>query len=146
LYKTRIKAGALLSSDSGKELKDLPLKELKDLPLKVDFEKSGQNQESSLVFPWRHDETPLGRLVPGTLEYAKQGHLLSTTGMKPGNPTINAIATGYMFLDVPWYQFPFFGSWKEELAESISWGFNQAVATMLSNLYHGACKHTQSLC
>jgi hypothetical protein len=139
LYQTRIKAGALLSSDPGKELKDLPLK------VQSDFEKSGQNQES-LVFPWRHDETPLSRIVPGTLEYAKQGHLLSTTGMKPGNPTINAIATGYMFLDVPWYQFTFFGSWKEELAESVSWGFNQAVAKMLSNMYHGACKQTQYLC
>jgi hypothetical protein len=101
-----------------------------------------QNNESpptkKLIFPWRHEEYPLPRLVPGTLDYDTKSHyLLSTTSMTPGNPTMNALATAFMFLDVPFYQFLFFGSWKHDLADSMSWAFTQGVAGLLSNLSLG---------
>jgi hypothetical protein len=100
-----------------------------------------QNDESpptkKLIFPWRHEEDPLPRLVPGTLDYDTKSHLLSTTSMTPGNSTMNALATAFMFLDVPFYQFFFFGSWKGDLADSMSWAFTQGTAGLLSNLSLG---------
>lgn len=86
------------------------------------------------IFPWRHEEDLLPRIIPGTLDNATKGHLLSTTKMTPGNSTLNALATSFMFLDVPLYQFLFFGSWKEDLAESMSWAFTQGTTGLLSNL------------
>lgn len=47
---------------------------------------------------------------------------------------MNMLASAFMFLDVPLYQFLFFGSWKGELADSVSWAFTQGVAGLLSNL------------
>jgi hypothetical protein len=86
------------------------------------------------IFPWRHEETPLPRLVEGTLDHATKGELLSTLTVQTGNVQMNALASAFMFLDVPWYQFLFFGSWKGELAESMSWAFTQGVAGLLADL------------
>ena len=91
---------------------------------------------STFVFPWRHEPLPLPRLIEGTIEHASKGQLLTSTDMTPGNTTMNALATAYMFLNVPWYQcFPwFFGSWKDELADSMSWAWTQSMAQVLSRM------------
>ena len=94
-------------------------------------------KKEPIVFPWRHQEECISRVVPGTLEYATKGQLLSSTKMTAGNSTLNAYATAFMFLDVPLYQLLFFNSWKAELADSVSWAFCQGVAGILSNIYRG---------
>ena len=86
------------------------------------------------IFPWRHEDTPLPRFIEGTLDHATKGELLSTVTVHTGNVQMNAMASAFMFLDVPWYQFLFFGSWKGELAESMSWAFTQGVAGLLADL------------
>lgn len=86
------------------------------------------------IFPWRHEVTPLPRLVEGTLDHATKGELLSTVSVQTGNVQINALASAFMFLDVPWYQLFFFASWKGELAESMSWAFTQGVAGLLADM------------
>ena len=94
-------------------------------------------KKDPILFPWRHQEECIPRVIPGTPEHATKGNLLSSTKMTPGNSTLNAYATAYMFLDVPLYELIFFNSWKAELTESISWAFCQGVAGILSNLYRG---------
>jgi hypothetical protein len=95
------------------------------------------NETKGVLFPWRYNVVPIHRVIEGTLEYKTQGHLLSTTNMKPGNSTTNALATAFMFLDVPFYQFFFFGSWKSELADSVSWAMTQAISSLLSKISNG---------
>eukprot|EP00980_Cylindrotheca_fusiformis_P031440 scaffold26366_cov117-Cylindrotheca_fusiformis.AAC.11 len=97
----------------------------------VEDESAGNN---SIIFPWRHEEDPLPRMVPGSKEHATQGHLLSSVNTPIGNPTLNAVTTAYMFLDLPLWQLLFFGSFKQELTESISWAFTQGVNRLLSGL------------
>jgi hypothetical protein len=89
-----------------------------------------------VLFPWRHQLQPLPRFIPGTMDHAVKPHLLSSTKMKPGNVTLNAYASAFMFLDVPLYQFFFFSSWKEDIANSMSWAFTQGVGGLLSKLPH----------
>jgi hypothetical protein len=95
------------------------------------------DKTKGLLFPWRHDAVPIHRVIEGTLEQKTEGHLLTTTDMKPGNVTANSLATAYMFLDVPMYQFFFFGSWKAELADSVSWAMTQAISSLLSKISNG---------
>ena len=102
-----------------------------------DLNLPNEDKTKGLLFPWRYDAVPIHRVIEGTLEYKTQGHLLSTTDMKPGNTTANALATAYMFLDVPFYQFFFFGSWKSELADSVSWAMTQAISSLLSKISNG---------
>lgn len=102
-----------------------------------DLNLPNDDKNKGLLFPWRYDPVPIHRVIEGTLEYKTQGHLLSTTEMKPGNTTANALATAYMFLNVPFYQFFFFGSWKSELADSVSWAMTQAISSLLSKISNG---------
>lgn len=100
---------------------------------------NGTEPSNKIIFPWRHEDHLLPRLVEGTLEYTTHGQLLTSSKMNAGNTTLNALATAYMFLEVPLYQFLFFASWKAELADSVSWAFTQGVAGLLSNLSKGVC-------
>jgi hypothetical protein len=84
-------------------------------------------------------------MIPGTLDYTTKGHLLSTTEMTPGNSTLNALASAFMFLDVPLYQFLFFGSWKAELTDSMSWALTQGAASLLSSLSHGTLPYVTEI-
>jgi hypothetical protein len=102
-----------------------------------DDENQNPDDHPKILFPWRHQEGPLPRLDPGTMEHTLNPHLLTTTKMKPGNVTLNAFATAYMFLDVPLYQFFFFSAWKQEMTESMTWAFTQGVTGLLSKLPHG---------
>jgi hypothetical protein len=97
-------------------------------------DQSNKTSSEKIVFPWRHDEAPLPRLVEGTIDQATKGHLLSTVTTNTGNVQMNALASAFMFLDVPLYQFIFFGSWKGDLVDSMSWAFTQGVAGLLSKL------------
>lgn len=97
-------------------------------------EESSKIASGKVVFPWRHEESPLPRLVEGTIDHATKGQLLSTVTTKTGNVQMNALASAFMFLDVPLYQFLFFGSWKGELADSVSWAFTQGTAGLLADL------------
>jgi hypothetical protein len=90
--------------------------------------------DNQIVFPWRHDEDPLPRLVSGTEEHAVKGHLLSSVDTPTGNSTLNAVTTAYMFLDLPIWQLIFFGAWKQDLTESTSWAFTQSMTNLLSKL------------
>ena len=87
-----------------------------------------------IVFPWRHEATPLPRLIKGTIEYETQGQLLSSVTNKTGHHTMNTMASAFAFLNVPLYQFLFFGTWKAELADSVSWAFTQGVANLLCQI------------
>ncbi len=95
---------------------------------------SDNHQSQKIIFPWRHEDTLLPRLVEGTIDHATKGQLLTTVTTQTGHVQMNALASAFMFLDVPLYQFPFFGTWKGELADSVSWAFAQGVAGLLSNL------------
>jgi hypothetical protein len=97
---------------------------------------------NEIVFPWRHEEDPLPRIVPGTEEYEAKGHLLSTVNTPLGNPTLNALTTAYMFLDVPIWQLLFFGSFKQEMTESMSWAFTQSINNLLSRLTNEPANNT----
>ena len=117
---------------------DGTLKNPESAPLSSENIRDDRNEDSSsIIFPWRSEAIPIHRIIEGTLEHAKKGHLLSTTSMKPGDSTLNELSTAYMCLQVPWYQFLFFGAWKSELADSISWAFTQGVANILSSFSKG---------
>lgn len=88
------------------------------------------------LFPWRHEEKPLDRFIPGTPDYLEKRDLLGGNVVSSNNQ-LDALATAFFFLGVPWYKMPFFRHWKADLAESMSWAFAQAMSGMLSNVYHG---------
>jgi hypothetical protein len=88
------------------------------------------------LFPWRHDERPLERLIPGTFDFDEKGQLLGGN-VASSNPSLDAFVTAYMFLGIPWYEIPFFRQYKSDLANSMAWAFARAVSGMLSNVYHG---------
>jgi hypothetical protein len=87
-----------------------------------------------VYFPWRHEEIPLLRLVEGTIEHATQGILVTLAKMPQSNATINALATFYMFLDVPWYELLWYSKIKEDLAQSMSYAWTRGVASLLSDM------------
>jgi hypothetical protein len=88
-----------------------------------------------VIFPWRHEDYPLPRLINGSDEYVAQGGKFG-----PGMPYLDkmheSIVTHFTGnqMGTPWYKIPFNG-WKQDLAESSSWAFSQAVAGMLANNY-----------
>lgn len=89
-----------------------------------------------VIFPWRHDTELLPRLVVGSDEFKLHGGYYG-----PGDPFNCPIRNMPLFttfaanlIGVPWYKIPFSG-WRQELADSSSWAFTQAVAAMMSNLY-----------
>lgn len=87
------------------------------------------------LFPWRHKPTPLPRLVKGTPEYTSLGPMItSIRKMVPGNSTLNSMATGYMFLDVPWYEILWLSHFEADLAENIAWAFTRGVGELLWSL------------
>jgi len=89
--------------------------------------KIGWKSKPGVVFPWRHDEALLPRLMEGAV-------------FGPGFPTVPGYLefltnhVGGLHLQVPWSQL-FRQTWKQELADSGSWAFSQAVAGVLSNSY-----------
>jgi hypothetical protein len=88
------------------------------------------------LFPWRHEEQPLERLMPGTRDYQDKGLLLGG-GLVSSMPALDAYATAFFFLDVSWKKLIFIDAWKADLADSLSWAFAQGVAGILSNAYRG---------
>jgi hypothetical protein len=88
------------------------------------------------LFPWRHSEEVLPRLIPGPPEFEEQGYLLGGNVFS-SNPTFDNYATAKFFLDVPWYKMIFFKDWQDDLAESMSWAFAQGTAGIMSNVYRG---------
>jgi hypothetical protein len=99
--------------------------------LKAPFQKVSQPG----LFPWRHQSDPLPRLIPGTRENEEKqfllgGHVVSSS------PNIDALATEFIFLKVPWYNLLFFRrAWEADLVESMHWAFYQAVPAILSNTF-----------
>lgn len=87
-----------------------------------------------VIFPWRHKEYPLPRLIPGSEEHVLEGGefgpRMPFIPMKWG---VTCLAGSY--IGVPWYQVALPG-WRQDLADSSSWAFSQAVAGVMSNLYH----------
>jgi hypothetical protein len=79
---------------------------------------------------------PLERLIPGTDDYFQKGNLLGV-GLDSSNASVDALATAFFFLNVPWYNLLFFKQWKRDLAEDMSWAFAQGVSGILSNVYRG---------
>ena len=96
--------------------------------------KVAASKKSTAVFPWRH-ETQLDT-------WLQEGRLWGPTmpSISPLGRTIMTHATAANTLQIPWYELPFSG-WKQELADSTSWAFSQAVAGVLSNTYHGESLH-----
>eukprot|EP00934_Nitzschia_sp_Nitz4_P005750 Nitzschia sp. Nitz4//scaffold183_size43938//7266//8359//NITZ4_007265-RA/size43938-augustus-gene-0.69-mRNA-1//1//CDS//3329539599//5740//frame0 len=88
-----------------------------------------------LLFPWRHSPRPLPRLDPDSDEFAQVGQLLGGN-VYSSNQTSDAVLAAYIFMDTPWYRMLNFSSWKQELADNMSWAFTQGVAGILSNVYH----------
>ncbi len=68
------------------------------------------------------------------MEHATLGELVNSTRIKPISPTINAVATAFMFLDVPWYELLWFAHFREELAQSMAYAWTRGVASLLSDL------------
>lgn len=95
---------------------------------------SEEEQQVKAVFPWRHEEDPLPRWIPGTEEHAALGELLSTVNTPLGNSSVNTLTTAYMFLDLPIWQLLFFGAWKQDLTDSMTWAFTQSITDILSKI------------
>lgn len=99
--------------------------------LKAPFQKVSQPG----LFPWRHETEPLPRLIPGTTDYEEKGFLLGGN-IVSSSPNMDALATEYIFLKVPWYNLLFFRrAWEADLVESMQWAFFQAVPAMFSNTF-----------
>jgi hypothetical protein len=98
------------------------------------------------LFPWRHSEQLLDRLVPNSLEFQEKGNLVGGN-IVSSNPTFDAFFTGYMFLEVPWYKMIFFKDWQQDTAENMTWAFTHGVSGVLSNVYQGTlyCVATSSV-
>jgi hypothetical protein len=107
---------------------------LRNSLLRAPFQRVAQTPNS--LFPWRHSEELLPRLIPGSQELEEKGYLLGG-GVTSSNPKFDSYATAYMFLDVPWYKMLFFSHWQADVAENMSWAFSQATAAILSNVYQG---------
>jgi hypothetical protein len=88
------------------------------------------------LFPWRHEEEVLDRLIPGTRDFEEKGPLLGG-GVSSSNPGFDAFATANIFLNEPLYKIMFFNQWKAALAENFSWAFTQGVSGIFSNVYNG---------
>jgi hypothetical protein len=87
------------------------------------------------LFPWRHAPEPLPRLIPGTSDHEEKGCLVGGNVVS-SNPNLDALATAYFFLKVPWYNLLFFRkAWEQDLGESMSWAFHQSIPAMLSNTF-----------
>ncbi len=104
-----------------------------------EVESSGGDDESTPsstnLFPWRHQSSPIPRLVVGTPEHKNIGLLLTSKSQKVyGNSSLNAIVTAYMFLNVPWYELFWISHFQDELSSDIAWSFTQGVASLLSNI------------
>jgi len=97
-------------------------------------EKEEGTASGALIFPWRHEADKLNRFIPGTEEHETKGHLLSTVNTPPGNATLNAVSTAYMFLDLPILELLFFSDFKQELTDSFSWAFVQGMNNLLLKL------------
>lgn len=89
-----------------------------------------------LLFPWRHEQELLDRLIPGTRDFDEKGPLLGG-GVSSSNPGFDAFFTAKMFLNEPIYKIMFFNQWKAALAENFSWAFTHGVAGIFSNVYNG---------
>jgi len=88
------------------------------------------------IFPWRHEEEKLPRLIPGTLEHFEQGGALGP-GFPFQLPPLLKFVLGTIAatrLNIPWFH-QLIGGWKEELADSSAWAFSQGVSAVLSNTY-----------
>ena len=107
---------------------------LRNSILKAPFQRAAQG--GSPLFPWRHEEEPLDRLIPGTPDFQQKGYLVGGNVIS-SNPVLDNYATAYLFLDVPWYKMIFFSDWQADLAENMSWAFAQATAGIISNVYNG---------
>jgi hypothetical protein len=99
--------------------------------LKAPFQKVSQPG----LFPWRHEPDLLPRLIPGTPDFEQKGQLLGGN-IVSSSPNMDALATEYFFLKVPWYKLLFLRrAWEEDLALSMQWAFHQAVPAMLSSVF-----------
>jgi len=84
------------------------------------------------LFPWRHEATPLPRLVEGTPEYTSLGPMLtSIRKLVPGNARLNSALSAFMFLDVPWYEILWLSHFEADLSDNISWAFAKGVGDLL---------------
>ena len=92
--------------------------------------KVAASKKSTAIFPWRH-ESNLDNWI-------QEGRLWGPTmpSIHPLGMAFLTHATASQTLLIPWYELPFSG-WKQELADSSSWAFSQAVAGILSNTYQG---------
>lgn len=79
------------------------------------------------IFPWRHDEKLLPRLIPDTPEFRRDMRV----------PSIFRSIVAMSFLDIPWHHLLISGNavWEGDIAHSTSWAFAQAVAGIVSNVY-----------
>ena len=87
------------------------------------------------VFPWRHDVSPLRRLDPDLAQ--ENGGVFGPMAPVMSWQTkaiLNNVAAYQMNVSFPQL---FFGTWKEDLAESTQWAFSQSVAALLSGSYRG---------
>jgi len=85
-----------------------------------------KNQQRGL-FPWRSSPDLLERLIPGTPDHASKGLLLGGN-LTSSNPTLDAFATAYIFLRIPFWDLIFFRTATEQdLADSMAWAFGAAV-------------------
>lgn len=88
------------------------------------------------LFPWRHSEQVLPRLIPGSQEFKEKGCLLGGNVVS-SNPMFDTYVTAFLFLEVPLYKMMFFKHWQADMAESMSWAFSQAMSAILSHVYQG---------
>ncbi|CAJ1924799.1 unnamed protein product [Cylindrotheca closterium] len=89
---------------------------------------------SKTLFPWRSTNEIMGRLIPGSEEFRRNGYLLGGNVIS-SNPTFDAYATAYLFMGVPLSEMMFFSQWQDDTAENMAWAFSQAMSGILSNAY-----------
>jgi hypothetical protein len=105
-----------------------------DAPVETQWKAPFQTVSQPGLF-WRHETDLLQRLIPGTTDYEEK-RFLSGGNIVSSSPNMDALATEYIFLKVPWYNLLFFRrAWEADLVESMQWAFYQAISAIFSNTF-----------
>jgi hypothetical protein len=80
------------------------------------------------IFPWRHDVTPLPRLIEGSPDFYKD-IVLPPRGQRGCAKWLLGKSFASVYLGIG-------GDWRDELAQPMEYAFTQAVAGIASNVYN----------
>jgi len=99
------------------------------------FNKRAHRVKNPILFPWRHAEEPLPRLIPETDEFMLHGGYVGPNmPALPQTGRASMLLASAISLEIPWWKI-ITRSWEQDLANQMAWAFSQSVAGILSNTY-----------